>query len=60
MSKARFHVTVRTQINKFVFYFIVGRNVKFDCPNANTFTNFYVKSGLSISHIVAIEQNLGL
>ena len=30
-SKARFHVAVRTQINKFVFYFIVGRNVKFGC-----------------------------
>ena len=27
--KARFHVTVRTQFNKFVFYFIVRRNVKF-------------------------------
>ena len=31
MSKARFHVTVRTQINKFVVYFIVGRNVNFGC-----------------------------
>ena len=30
-SKARFHVAVRTQINKFVFYFIVRRNVKFGC-----------------------------
>ena len=25
------HVAVRTQINKFVFYFIVRRNVKFGC-----------------------------
>ena len=31
VSKARFHVGVRTQINKFVFYFIVRRNVKFGC-----------------------------
>ena len=31
LSKALFHVAVRTQINKFVFYFIVGRNVKFGC-----------------------------
>ena len=30
-SKARFHVTVRTQINKSVVYFIVRRNVKFGC-----------------------------
>ena len=30
-TKARFHVAVRTQINKFVFYFIVRRNVKFGC-----------------------------
>ena len=29
--KARFHVAVRTQINKFVFYFIVRRNVKSGC-----------------------------
>ena len=29
--KARFHVAVRTQINKFAFYFIVRRNVKFGC-----------------------------
>ena len=28
-SQARFHVTVRTQINKSVVYFIVRRNVKF-------------------------------
>ena len=31
ITKARFHVAVRTQINKFVFYFIVGRNVKNGC-----------------------------
>ena len=31
IPKARFHVAVRTQINKFVFYFIVRRNVKFGC-----------------------------
>ena len=30
-SKARFHVTVTTQINKSVIYFIVRRNVKFGC-----------------------------
>ena len=30
-TKGRFHVAVRTQINKFVFYFIVRRNVKFGC-----------------------------
>ena len=30
-TKARFHVAVRTQINKFVFYFIVRRNVNFGC-----------------------------
>ena len=30
-TKARFHVAVNTQINKFVFYFIVRRNVKFGC-----------------------------
>ena len=29
--KARFHVTVRTLINKFVFYFTVRRDVKFWC-----------------------------
>ena len=31
ISKARFHVTVRTHINKSVVYFIVRRNVKFGC-----------------------------
>ena len=31
VKSARFHVAVRTQINKFVFYFIIGRNVKFGC-----------------------------
>ena len=31
LSKARFHVTVRTHINKSVVYFIVRRNVKFGC-----------------------------
>ena len=31
LTKARFHVAVRTQINKFVFYFIVRRNVKCGC-----------------------------
>ena len=30
-SKARFHVTVITQVNKSVVYFIVTRNVKFGC-----------------------------
>ena len=30
-TKARFHVTVRTRFNKFVYYFIVWRNVKFWC-----------------------------
>ena len=29
LTKARFHVTVRTQINKSVVYFIIRRNVKF-------------------------------
>ena len=30
-NSARFHVTVTTQINKSVVYFIVRRNVKFGC-----------------------------
>ena len=31
VSKAQFHVTVTTQVNKSVVYFIVRRNVKFGC-----------------------------
>ena len=30
-SKARFHVTVFTQLNKCVVYFIVRRNIKLGC-----------------------------
>ena len=37
MKSARFHVTVITQINKSVVYFIVRRNV---VPNANPCSNF--------------------
>ena len=48
LTKARFHVAVRTQINQFVLYFIVRRNVKFGCSNANTYTNSNVKSGLRL------------
>ena len=47
-SKARFHVKVRTQFNKFVFYFIVRHNENFGVPNANSGTNFDVKSGLRV------------
>ena len=44
--KARFHVTVITQVNKSVVNFIVRRNVKgWVVPNANPFTKFDVKSG---------------
>ena len=35
-SKARFHVTVITQIKKSVVYFTVRCNEKFDVPNAKT------------------------
>ena len=45
-SRARFHVTVITQINKSVVYFTVWRNVKFGVLNANPCIKFDMKSGL--------------
>ena len=49
--KARFHVTVRTQINKFVFYFTIRRDVKFWCrckigPNLFHRAKLAVESGI--------------
>ena len=48
ITPARFHVTFKTQINKFVFYFTFRRKVKFGVPSANPCTKFDVKSGLCV------------
>ena len=44
MFKAQFHVTVITQIDKSVVYFIVRGNVKFCVTNTNPYTKFDMKS----------------
>ena len=51
---ARFQVTITTQINKSVVYFIVKRNVKFGCSDKSPCTNIDVKSGFGDkTHTVA-------
>ena len=47
ITKAWLHIVVSTQINKFVFYFTVRRNVNFGVTNANPCTKLDVKSGLN-------------
>ena len=55
-TEARFHVTVRSQINKFEFYFTVRRNVKFWCSDANSCTKFDVKSGLRVTNQMSVAK----
>ena len=43
-TKAQFHVTIITQTNKSMVNFILRHNLKLCVPDANTSTNFDVKS----------------